>query len=82
MFKTEGYEGLGSYAEPIDRMASRSDAVRQVLETAIEKRVITKEGAIYKFHPGELGLDFAAVQMHKLSERAREFIADTVARNR
>jgi hypothetical protein len=74
MFKTEGYEGLGSYAEPIDRIAAHNESFRRVLEAATEREIVIKTGRLYRFFPEKLGLDFAAVQTHDLSDDALAFV--------
>jgi hypothetical protein len=76
MFKTEGYEGLGSYVESVDRLAGRNTAAAQVLDVALEKGIIVKEGGIYKFRPELLNMNYSAVQGHDLSETAVEFVKE------
>jgi hypothetical protein len=81
-FKSEGYAGLGSYAEPIDRLAARNESAQAVLEVGQEQGIITKDGSIYHFHPDVIGLDFRAVQLHTLPPEAAPFIQEVAARAR
>jgi hypothetical protein len=78
MFKTEGYEGLGSYAEPIDRVAARNEIFQRVLAKALDKGIIDQDGGIYKFHPEHLSLDYSAVQAQALSSDARVFVREVI----
>jgi hypothetical protein len=81
-FKSEGYAGLGSYAEPIDRLAARNESAQAVLELAQVRGIITKDGNLYHFHPDVIGLDFRAVQLHTLPPEAGPFIQEAAARVR
>lgn len=78
-FKSEGYEGLGSYAEPIDRRASRNRRLGAMLAFAREKGLVTKDGKIYKLHPEAVGLDYLKVRAQVVSDEAVAFLREFVA---
>jgi len=75
-FKSEGYGGLGSYAEPIDRKAARDETFGQILSFAQTRGLVTGEGRLYKLHPETIDLDYLSVQAQVLSEEAKTFILD------
>ena len=73
-FKTEGYGGgLGSHADPIERMANRSPLIRAVLDVGQEKAIVVRDGAFYRLYPSMLGLDYRAVRAQELTPEAAEF---------
>jgi hypothetical protein len=75
-FKREGYEGgLGSYAEPIDRLASRHPATAAVLAVAIEQGVIVSDGNLYRFSPEVVALDYTAVRDQRVTNEAAALFA-------
>lgn len=79
-FKTQGYDGgLGTFADPIDRMASRNPQLSAILKVADDQGVIVKEGAFYRLDPSALSLSYLAVRQQKLTPELIEF-ARTVER--
>ncbi|HEX2052004.1 MAG TPA: hypothetical protein VHJ34_15410 [Actinomycetota bacterium] len=77
-FKSEGYGGLGSYAEPIDRRAGQHARFARLLSFAQERGLVTREGAIYKLHPDVVGLDYLKVKAQIVSNDAARFLHDFV----
>jgi hypothetical protein len=80
-FKSEGYSGLGSHTEPVDRLAARNSMVAAVLAEAMSSGLITRAGNIYSLSPGVIGLDFRSVQLHMLSREGEDFVKAVVRRS-
>lgn len=75
-FKSEGYGGLGAYAEPIDRRAGQNDQFARMLAFARGRGVVMQDGAIYKLHPEPLGLDYLKVKAQVITPEATEFLRE------
>ncbi len=73
-FKSEGYEGLGAHAEPIDRRARRNQRFGEMLSYAMSHDLISKEKKIYRLHPEVLGLDFLKVRAHIITSETAGFL--------
>ncbi|MET0306207.1 MAG: hypothetical protein ABW196_08265 [Solirubrobacterales bacterium] len=78
-FKSEGYEGIGSYAEPLDRRAANNARFGEVLNFAKARGLITQEKRIYRLHPEVAGLDYLKVRAHVISGETADFLRDFVA---
>ena len=75
-FKSEGYEGLGAHAEPIDRRARGNQRFGEMLSYAMSQVLISKEKKIYRLHPETLGLDFLKVRVHSITRETADFLRD------
>ena len=80
-FKSEGYEGLGAYAEPLDRRAGQNERFAQMLAFARDRKLITKQGRIYQLHPELIGLDYLKLRAQIVPRDAHAFLQDFVARH-
>jgi hypothetical protein len=79
-FKSEGYGGLGYYAEPIDRRAGRNERFGQMLKYARETGLVSQDGKIYKLHPDTIGLDYTKIKAHVIPDEAIPFLRAFVER--
>jgi hypothetical protein len=80
-FKSEGYEGLGAHAEPIDRRARRNRRFGEMLSYAMSRTLISKEKKIYRLHPELLGLDFSKVRARVVTPETAEFLRDFASKH-
>lgn len=78
-FKSEGYGGLGSYEEPINREAGRLPLLASLLDFAQTKGLITRSGGILQLHPEKVQMNYLQVKASVISPAVAEFLREFVA---
>lgn len=73
-FKSEGFGGLGMYAKPLDAAAAKGRTSQPLLDYALERGLITREGKLYHLHPELFGLNLPQVKAKVASGPVHEFL--------